>query len=45
MAPEIIEGLGYTFNADIYSIGICFYEFICGFLPYGEDQEDPFLIY
>ena len=45
MAPEIIEGLGYTFNVDIYSIGVCFYEFICGFLPFGEDLEDPFAIY
>ena len=45
MAPEIVEGLGYDFNIDIYSIGVCFYEFISGFLPYGEDLEDPFEIY
>ena len=45
MAPEIIEGLGYTFTSDLYSIGVCFYEFISGFLPFGEDLEDPFEIY
>ena len=45
MAPEIVEGLGYDFSIDIYSIGVCFYELIAGFLPYGEDLEDPFEIY
>jgi len=45
MAPEIIEGHGYSHAVDIYSIGVCFYEFICGFLPFGEDLEDPFEIY
>ena len=45
MAPEIIEGLGYGYNIDVYSIGVCFYEFISGFLPYGENLEDPFEIY
>ena len=45
MAPEIIEGHGYSFSVDIYSIGVCFYEFIAGFLPFGEDLEDPFDIY
>lgn len=45
MAPEIIEGHGYSFPVDIYSIGVCFYEFIAGFLPFGEDLEDPFDIY
>ena len=45
MAPEIIEGHGYSFAVDVYSIGVCFYEFISGFLPFGEDLEDPFEIY
>jgi len=45
MAPEIIEGHGYSFAVDIYSLGVCFYEFVCGFLPFGEDLEDPFEIY
>ncbi len=45
MAPEIIEGHGYSFAVDVYSIGVCFYEFISGFLPFGEELEDPFEIY
>ncbi len=45
MAPEIMQGLGYTFTADIYALGICLYEFIAGYLPYGEDVEDPYDIY
>ena len=34
----MMKGLGYDFSADIYAIGICFYEMICGFLPYGETK-------
>ena len=36
MAPEIIEGKGYTLNVDIWSMGICLFEFLCGYLPFGE---------
>ena len=42
MAPEVIKGLGYSFSIDLYSIGICLYEFVSGFLPFGENLEDPF---
>lgn len=45
MAPEIISGKGYGFSVDLWSVGICLYEFVCGYLPYGEDVDDPFLIY
>jgi len=45
LAPEILEGKGYGFEVDIYSLGICFYEFICGFLPFGEELDDPYEIY
>jgi len=45
MAPGIMQGLGYSFTVDIYAIGICLYEFISGYLPYGEDVEDPYDIY
>lgn len=45
MAPEAITGMGYTFYADLWSIGVCFYEFMCGKVPYGDDLEDPFEIY
>ena len=45
MAPEVISGKGYNFMADLWSVGVCLYEFICGGLPFGEEAEDPFDIY
>jgi len=41
MAPEILTGKGYTYSVDLWSIGICLYEFMCGNVPYAEDAEDP----
>ena len=45
MAPEILAGKGYSFMIDIWSIGICLFEFICGGLPFAENAEDPFDVY
>jgi len=45
LAPEVLEGKGYTFTSDFYSLGVVFYEFICGCLPFGEDLDDPYEIY
>lgn len=45
MAPEIITGKGYSYNVDLWSIGICLYEFMCGEVPFAEDAEDPYEIY
>lgn len=45
MAPEIIKGGGYGSMVDVWALGICCYEFICGSLPYGEDEEDPYKLY
>ena len=45
IAPEVIIGKGYSCPADIWSVGICLYEFICGGVPFGEDEEDPYSIY
>ena len=45
MAPEIISGKGYSFSVDLWSIGICLYEFICGGVPFAEDVDDPYEIY
>ena len=28
MGPEVIKGKGYGMMADLWSLGICFYEFI-----------------
>jgi len=45
LAPEVLEGKGYSFTADFYSLGVVFYEFICGCLPFGEELDDPYEIY
>lgn len=45
MAPEIIMGQGYSFPVDLWSIGICLYEFMAGGVPFAEDAEDPYEIY
>lgn len=45
MAPEIITGKGYTFNVDLWSVGVCLFEFVCGYVPFAEDAEDPYEIY
>ena len=39
MAPEILRGKGYTFYCDFWSIGVCLYEFITGFLPFGDETD------
>ena len=45
MAPEVIKGTGYGLSADIWSIGIILYEFVCGSVPFGEEEDDPFKVY
>lgn len=45
MAPEVLSGKGYSYYVDLWSAGICLYEFMCGFVPFGEDAEDPYEIY
>ena len=44
-APEIITGKGYSYSVDLWSIGICLYEFMCGAVPFAEDADDPYAIY
>lgn len=41
MAPEIITGRGYSFSADLWSMGVCFFEFMCGTVPFADELEDP----
>ena len=45
MAPEIVEGKGYSFACDRWSLGVCLFEMICGQFPYGSDGEDPYEIF
>ena len=41
MAPEIVEGRGYSYAVDLWSLGITLYELLCGPTPYGNDTNDP----
>lgn len=45
MAPEVIMGKGYNINADYWSLGIMVYEFVCGGVPFGEEDDDSYLIF
>lgn len=45
MAPEMIQGKGYDFAVDLWALGIMMFEFMCGIVPFGEDSEDPFVVY
>ena len=45
MAPEVITGKGYSFLSDYWSLGIILFEFLCGGVPFGEELEDPYMIY
>mmetsp|Transcript_30094 Transcript_30094/g.29347 ORF Transcript_30094/g.29347 Transcript_30094/m.29347 type:complete len:156 (-) Transcript_30094:645-1112(-) len=41
MAPEVLNGVRYNHKADVWSLGIIFYELITGFTPFtGRDRED-----
>jgi cGMP-dependent protein kinase len=45
MAPEIITSNGYGLQSDCWSLGIMIFEFLFGMVPFGEDDEDPYIIY
>jgi len=41
MSPEVIRGRGYGMEADIWSLGVVFYELACGRLPFGDAAREP----
>lgn len=42
MAPEVLSGNGYSYSVDLWSLGILLFEFLSGYLPFGEHCEDPY---
>ena len=45
MAPELINGSGYGYSVDLWSLGIMMYEMMIGYVPFGNDLLDVFEIY
>jgi cGMP-dependent protein kinase len=45
IAPEILNGKGYTFQADYWSIGIIMFEIFYGSYPFGNNKSDIMEIY
>lgn len=45
MAPDIILGRGYSNMVDLWSLGIMIFEFMAGYLPYGDLAEGAYEIY
>ena len=45
MAPEIVTSHGYSLAADYWTVGIMLYEFLIGYVPFGEEESDPYAIY
>eukprot|EP00930_Biecheleria_cincta_P016959 TRINITY_DN13615_c0_g3_i1.p1 TRINITY_DN13615_c0_g3~~TRINITY_DN13615_c0_g3_i1.p1 ORF type:complete len:864 (+),score=197.52 TRINITY_DN13615_c0_g3_i1:42-2633(+) len=41
MAPEVMRGHGYGTAVDLWSLGVMLFEFVCGYLPFADDLDDP----
>mmetsp|Transcript_3097 Transcript_3097/g.7206 ORF Transcript_3097/g.7206 Transcript_3097/m.7206 type:complete len:348 (-) Transcript_3097:39-1082(-) len=41
MAPEVMRGRGYGIEVDLWSLGIMLFEFVCGYLPFADDLDEP----
>ena len=41
MAPQVLNGVSYNHKADVWSLGIVFFELLTGFSPFtGNDKEE-----
>ena len=45
IAPEILQGKGYSLSCDFWSLGICMYEIFYGFYPFGNTANEVIDIY
>jgi len=41
MAPEVMKGHGYGTEVDLWSLGVLVFEFVCGYLPFADELEEP----
>ena len=45
IAPEILQGKGYSLSCDFWSLGICMYEIFYGMYPFGNSANEIIDIY
>ena len=45
IAPEILQGKGYSMSCDFWSVGICMYEIFYGIYPFGNYANEVIEIY
>ena len=45
IAPEILQGKGYSLSCDFWSLGICMYEIFYGIYPFGNTANEVIDIY
>ena len=45
IAPEVLKGEGYSKTADLWSLGVMSFELLHGRVPYGDSEEDPYLVF